>query len=81
MRSLASVSGYSVKCPREGCNTNVSYTEQVIQDQVIIGLADTEIQRDVLSHADGDNMDLEALVRFIEGKESALTSQGLMSVH
>ena len=60
----------------ETLKTNVSYTEQVI-----IGLADTEIQRDVLSHADGDNMDLEALVRFIEGKESALTSQGLMSVH
>ena len=79
VRSLASVSGYAVKCSKAGCNTNVSYTEQVIQDQVIIGLADTEIQRDVLSHADGDNMDLEALIRFIEGKESALTSQGLMS--
>ena len=79
VRSLASVSGYSVKCPKEGCNTNVSYTEQVIQDQLTIGLADPEIQRDVLSHADGDNMNLEALVKFIEGKESALTSQGLMS--
>ena len=55
VRSLASVSGYSVKCPRDGCNTNVSYTEQVIQDQVIIGLADTEIQRDVLSHARGQH--------------------------
>ena len=79
VRSLASVSGYAVKCSKADCNTNVSYTEQVIMDQVITGLADTEIQRDVLSHADGDNMDLEALVRFIEGKESALASQGLMS--
>ena len=79
VRSLASVSGYSVKCSKEGCNTNVSYTEPVIMDQVITGLADSEIQRDVLSHVDGDNMDLEALVRFIEGKESALASQGLMS--
>lgn len=79
VRSLASVSGYAVKCSKAGCNTNVSYTEPVIMDQVITGLADSEIQRDVLSHVDGDNMDLEALVRFIEGKESALASQGLMS--
>ena len=27
VRSLASVSGYSVKCPKDGCYTNVSYTE------------------------------------------------------
>ena len=34
----------------ETLKTNVSYTEQVI-----IGLADTEIQRDVLSHARGQH--------------------------
>ena len=44
VRSLASVSGYTVKSGA----TDVSYTEAVIRDQVIFGLADMEIQRDVL---------------------------------
>ena len=74
IRSLAAVSEYSVKC--EGCQNNVSYTNQVIMDQVINGLADPEIQRDVLSHAEADTMTLEKLLVFVEGKESGLTSQG-----
>ena len=77
IRSLAAVSEYSVKC--EGCQNNVSYTNQVIMDQVINGLADPEIQRDVLSHAEADTMTLEKLLVFVEGKESGLTSQGLMN--
>ena len=44
-----------------------------------MGLADSEIQKDVLSHAEADEMDLEKLLKFIEGKESGLASQGLMS--
>ena len=77
VRSLAAVSEYSVKCG--DCQTDVSYTDQVIMDQIINGLADTEIQRDVLSHADSDTMTLETLLIFVEGKESGLSSQGLLN--
>ena len=76
IRSLASVSGYSVKC--KGCQTDVSYTDAVIMDQIITGLADPEVQKDVLSLPDQDQLTLEKLLIFIEGKESGLTSQGLM---
>ena len=76
IRSLASVSGYSIKC--NGCQTDVSYTDAVIIDQIITGLADPEIQKDVLSLPDSDPLTLEKLMVFIEGKESGLTSQGLM---
>ena len=41
-------------------------------------MADREIYRDVLSHPVGDNMVLEAQLRFIECKESALSSHGLV---
>ena len=50
-----------------------------IARSLIMGLADSEIQKDVLSHPDADEMDLEKLLKFIEGKESGLASQGLMS--
>lgn len=79
VRSLAAVNGYTVKCTKVGCGQDVPYTEAVITDQVITGLADTEIQKDVLGHTDADNLDLETLLKFIEGKESGRASQGLMS--
>ena len=76
VKSLASVSGYTVKCSKVGCNTDVTYQEPVVIDQVIRGLSDSEIQKDVLAR---DRTDLETLLKYVEGKESALTSQGLMS--
>ena len=48
-------------------------------DQVINGLASEEIQRDVLSHPDGDTMQLDTLLTFVEGKESGQASQGLLA--
>ena len=75
VRGLASVSGYSIK---SGAN-DVSYTEAVIRDQVVFGLADPEIQRDVLAHEDADKITLEKLLSLVEGKMSSQTSQGLMS--
>ena len=77
IRSLATVSEYAVEC--KTCKTPVAYTEAVITDQIITGLADTEIQKDVLSHPDAATLDLEKLLQFVEGKESGQASQGLMS--
>ena len=77
IRSLATVSEYNVQCFT--CEVSIPYTEPVILDQVIAGLADLEIQKDVLSHPDAANMNLEKLLKFVEGKESGQASQGLMS--
>ena len=77
VKSLAAVSGYTVKCSKVGCNTDVSYQEAVITDQLIRGLADSEIQKDVLSHTDSDTMDLETLLKYIEGKESGRASHNV----
>lgn len=79
VRSLAVVNGYTVKCAKEGCGQDVSYTEAIIMDQLTAGLADTEIQKDVLSHTEADTWDLEKLLKYVEGKESGLAGQGLMS--
>ena len=77
IRSLAGVSDYSVKCTK--CDTAVPYTDSVIMDQVIAGLAELDIQRDVLSHPDAKHLTLEKLLIFIEGKESGQASLGLVS--
>ena len=66
VKSLASVSGYTVKCSKVGCNTDVTYQEPVVIDQVIRGLSDSEIQKDVLAR---DRTDLETLLKYVEGKE------------
>ena len=66
MRSLAAVSEYALKC--KGCNKDVNYSEEVIMDQVIRGLSNSEIQKDVLSQLDADNLTLEKLLTFVEGK-------------
>ena len=77
IRSLATVSDYSVKCSK--CQNEVPYTDEIIMDQVIAGLADPEIQRDVLSHPNAKDLTLETLLIFIEGKESGQESQGLLA--
>ena len=77
IRSLATVSEYGVNCTT--CNKIVFYTEPVIMDQLIAGLADLEIQKDVLSHPEAPTLTLEKLLTFVEGKESGQASQGLMS--
>ena len=77
VRSLATVSEFKVNCTH--CQTSVPYTEPVIMDQVIAGLANLEIQKDVLSHSEAATMTLEKLLSFVEGKESGMASQGLMT--
>ena len=77
VKSLAAVSEYLVKC--KGCKKDVSYSEEVIMDQVIRGLAMSDIQKDVLSHMDADTLTLDKLLTFVEGKESGQASQGLLS--
>ena len=77
IRSLASVSGYAISCT--SCKVAISYTDEVIMDQLIAGIADLEIQKDVLSHPEAENLNLEKLLVFVEGKESGQTSLGLIS--
>ena len=77
IKSLASVREFSVGCT--SCKTSVSYTDEIIMDQIIFGIADLEIQRDVLSNPDAKFFDLEKLLSYIEGKESGQASQGMMT--
>ena len=72
IKGQASVCQFDVKCTR---GVNVSYSDQMIRDTLIVGLADDVIRPDVLGQADQD-MSLDNIIRFIEAKENGKRSAG-----
>ena len=60
------------------CKLKVQYSDLVVKDQVIAGIANTEIKEAVLSHAEVNDMTLDKLVVFVEGKEAGKASLGQM---
>ncbi len=73
LRGQAGVCKFLVACPE--CNTEVNYTENVLRDLVTRGLADDEIQLDLLGDTN-QNITLEEVLQFIEAKESGKRSAG-----
>ena len=73
LRGQAGVCKFLVQCPE--CNTQVNYTENVLRDVVTRGLADEDIQLDLLGEKNQD-MTLEEVFQFIEAKESGKRSAG-----
>ena len=67
IKGKANSCGYAVRCPY-GCNRDVDYTSQQIKD---VGLADQEIQSDVLGWQDLDTKSVSKTVTFVESKEMA----------
>ena len=75
MRALAVIAEYQVICQ---CEKTVPYADLVIKDQVIAGIANTEIKEAVLSHTEINDMTLDRLLVYVEGKESGKASLGQM---
>ena len=85
LRSQAGVCKFLVKCP--GCDADVNYTEAILRDVLTLGIADTEIQLDLLGDKNQD-MTLEDISLFVEAKEAGkcsasrlLVSQGAEAAH
>lgn len=71
-----SICKFLVTCP--GCNAEVNYTENILCDVLTCGLADSEIQLDLLGDRNQD-MSLEEVLQFIEAKEAGKLSAGSLS--
>eukprot|EP00794_Sanderia_malayensis_P002521 gene2521-2914_t len=69
----AGVCKFLVPCPE--CHTEANYTENVLRDVITRGLADEEIQLDLLGERNQD-MSLEQVLQFVEAKESGKRSAG-----
>ena len=74
LRRQAEVCRFTKKCP--GCDRISNHGEERVADQLCVGLADAEIQEDLLKHPD-QSMSVEDTIKFVEvraaGKRSALT--------
>ena len=73
LRGQASVCKFSIACP--SCSTAVNYTDNILRDVLIKGLADNEIQLDLLGDKNQD-MSLEEVFQFVEAKEAGKRSAG-----
>ena len=71
LQGQASVCRYTQQC--RSCNATVDYTEAIVRDVLCQGLADSEIQLDLLGDKNQD-MALEQTLRFIEAKEAGKRS-------
>ena len=73
VKAAASTCNFKVKCPNTCCNNLplVDYTSNVIKDIVVLGIADADIQKDVLAWEELDAKNDLEVVAFIESKELA----------
>ena len=71
IKGQANVCNYSTECPN--CEHNIDYTDEILRDVLVRGLADTEIQLQLLGDKNQD-MKLEEMFKFVESKESGKRS-------
>ena len=71
LRGKAGICKFTMKCP--SCKTDVNYTDAILCDVLTRGIADPDIQLDLLSDQN-QNMTLEKVMQLIEAKESGKRS-------
>ena len=76
VRGQANVCKYTIKC--KNCSHDVNYTDHMIRDVISQGLADKEIQLELLG-SDNQTPSLEETLLFIEKKESGKRSANRLS--
>ena len=74
LRGQAAVCKFSIPCTRDKCEQVVSYQDEVIRDTLARGLADRDIQLDLLGAQGQTQMSLEETIRFVEVKEAGKRS-------
>ena len=78
LRGQSKLCKYTVKCTRAGCDTDIEYSDDIIKDQLVRGIADPEILSDLLGDLQ-PNRTLAQVVDFIATKEQAKTERGSMN--
>ena len=76
IKAAAATCDYRVKCMHACCadKDKVDYTSSVVKDVLIVGIADAEIQKDLLSWEELDKKDDKEVLAFVESKELAQTA-------
>ena len=74
LKQIARTCQYSVPCTRDGCNTRVDYSQEIVLDQLVRGLNDDEIQKKVLSTKE-EEFNLDSVEKIIVAEESSKATQ------
>ena len=74
LKQIARTCRYSVQCSRQGCNTNIDYSNEMVLDQLVRGLNDDDIQKKVLSCPE-ENFNLAAVEKIIIAEECSKATQ------
>ena len=71
---------YWYKCPKHGCDTEISYRDEVVKQVIIHGMGNIEIKQRVLSRCgNGELSTLSDLVDYVSAEEAALTETASLS--
>lgn len=81
LKGKATTCSYSCKCPKEGCGQIVDFTDIIVKDVLVTGLADEDIRKDVLGWGELDDTNINDTVRFIEAKEMARDAMNQPSIN
>lgn len=73
IKGQAGICKYTTKCTADDCEADVDYTDAILRDVLARGIADQEIQLDLLGDQNQD-MSLEDMFSFVEAKESGKRS-------
>ena len=71
VKGKAATCSYSITCSSGTCTQVNDFTDVMVKDVVISGVADEDVKKEVLGWSDLDNKILEDTIRFIEAKEMA----------
>ncbi len=71
LRGKADTCSYSIKCTSQTCEQVIDFSDIIVKDVLLSGLADVDVKREVLGWAELDTKDVNATVAYIEGKEVA----------
>ena len=72
---------FSVKCDKQGCDTTISYDEDMVRDQAVYGLSCSETQSSILA-VGSTFLSFGDIITKAEAKEQArLTQAKIMSPH
>ena len=77
LRGQASLCQYTASCKESGCNHTYDYSDEIIRDNLIRGIADPEILADLLGDSKTDRT-LDETVAFIAQKEQAKSTRAAM---
>ena len=69
LKGKASTCSYTCTCPKDGCSQVIDFTDIILKDVMVTGLADEDIRKEVLGWGSLVEKDVNETICLIEAKE------------